>query len=210
MGSNKPLLEDHSLEDGDNDSDGLLGQTRSERNPFFDSRRHWAILSANVFVLLLNIGILLMISAPPSWKPGDDKGLRLPHSEWIKPALQMELRSFDDKFGNHGSFRGPPRPELDNAWAEILRNYTVRIPQPGWRNATSPKRILTEFQDHRGGIMGTFSFLHNIHCIKEIREFMLPEYYPETATRYKPTVEEPIPVHIAFASQSYVTLTCRS
>jgi hypothetical protein len=80
MGSNKPLLEDHSLEDGDTDSDGLLGQTKFEKRPFFEIRRHWAILSANIFILLLNIGLLLMISAPPSWKPDDDKGPRLPHA----------------------------------------------------------------------------------------------------------------------------------
>jgi hypothetical protein len=34
----------------------------------------------------------------------------------------MELRTYDDKFKNHGAFRGPPRPELDEAWGEILRS----------------------------------------------------------------------------------------
>ena len=44
-------------------------------------------------------------------------------------------------------------------------DFTLRIPKPGWRNASTPTSILTEWGDEEGGIMGTFSFLHNIHCL---------------------------------------------
>ncbi|KAK2051542.1 hypothetical protein LY76DRAFT_528375 [Colletotrichum caudatum] len=161
----------------------------------------WTLFAVNVFVLLLNIGVFLMMGVPRATSVAKDAdGIRLPHAGWVAPAIELELRSFDDKFGVHGDFRGKPRPELDNAWAEPLRrkssDYTVRVPKPGWRNSTSPNTILAEWQDEKGGIMGTFSFLHNLHCLKTIRQYMLPEYYPDIAKKFKPTPEEPIPEHI--------------
>lgn len=58
--------------------------------------------------------------------------------------------------------------KLINFWID----YTIRVPLPGWRNAT-PNSILAEFQDEKGGVMGTFSFLHNLHCLVRA---MLPSW----------------------------------
>jgi hypothetical protein len=104
------------------------------------------------------------------------------YADWIAPAVQLQLQTYDDKFEIHGRYRGKPRPELEAAWADYVRrkstliyfpshcsfntstDYTLRVPKPGWANAT-PDAILTEFQDEQGGIMGTFSYIHNIHCL---------------------------------------------
>ncbi|KAH7256039.1 hypothetical protein BKA59DRAFT_450130 [Fusarium tricinctum] len=194
LGSKASLVRGN-LEDDASDDDGLLSHEKDAKKSSLDSQRHWVLLGT-----------------PTSCKLDDNSALRLPHAGWIEPAIQMELRTYDDKFKNHGAFRGLHRPKLDEAWGEILRNspitlvdYTLRIPKPGWRNATSPEIILNELQDDRGGIMGTFSFLHNIHYIKEIQELLLPDYYPATAKNYKPTAEEPIPVYIVFVSLNYIT-----
>ncbi|KAI4600076.1 hypothetical protein KJ359_001177 [Pestalotiopsis sp. 9143b] len=184
------------LEDLDWDTQNLIHHEQSARQHKQQKKRNWAFLAVNLFVLLLNIGILLMISAPKSDAVVEIAELpRLPHADWIAPAVKWQLETYDDKFAIHGRFRGKPRPELEDAWAEYVRNYTLRIPKPGWVNATD-NAILTEFQDEQGGIMGTFSFIHNIHCLKTIRQWMLPEYYPETREMYKPTPEDPIPRHI--------------
>ncbi|KAF3012253.1 hypothetical protein E8E14_011334 [Neopestalotiopsis sp. 37M] len=191
------------LEELDWDTQNLLHHERSAKQHKNQKKRNWVLLAVNIFVLLLNIGILLMMSVPKSDTVVEISELpRLPHADWIAPAVQWELETYDDKFAIHGRFRGKPRPELEDAWAEYVRNYTLRIPKPGWVNATS-NAVLTEFQDDRGGIMGTFSFIHNIHCLREltriwktIRQWMLPEYYPETREMYKPTPENPIPRHI--------------
>lgn len=52
-------------------------------------------------------------------------------------------------------------------------DFTLRIPKPGWRNASTPTSILTEWGDEEGGIMGTFSFLHNIHCLVSYTELIM-------------------------------------
>ncbi|KAK0620999.1 hypothetical protein B0T14DRAFT_567713 [Immersiella caudata] len=191
------------LEDGDREhhrsllSNGehAFDKHKALRSEKRQNRRNWALLSAHVFLFLLEIGLILMVAAP---KIGgkDDEAVQLPHHEWIASAIEWEVRTYDDRFGIHGPFRGKPRPELDAAWGDMVRNYTVRIPKPGWRNPSSPDYVLAEFQDEEGGIMGTFSFLHNLHCIKTIRQYLLPEDYPETAEMYKATPEQPIPRHI--------------
>ncbi|KAH8903313.1 hypothetical protein BR93DRAFT_953392 [Coniochaeta sp. PMI_546] len=183
------------------DDQSLLEHALNPKTTRSQGKRHWAFLAVNAFVLLLNIGVLLMISAP---KEVDEKAdmktilyPRFPHDEWIDDVIDFELQVYDDQFGNHGEFRGVPRPELDDAWASMyLENFTVRIPKPGWREHSTPTSVLTEIEDGEGGIMGTFAFIHNLHCLKTIRQYLLPDDYPETAAKFKPTPGSPIPVHI--------------
>ncbi|KAG7040098.1 hypothetical protein JMJ77_0010375, partial [Colletotrichum scovillei] len=201
MSGIKDSFSNHKRPDSDSDDDdseqGFLRDKQESRKANQQRQIGWTLLAVNFFVLLLNVGLVLMMSSPKSASVTETSdGVHLPHADWVAPAIDFELRSFDDKFGVHGPFRGKPRPELDDAWADPLRNYTVRVPKPGWRNSTSSKTILTEWQDAEGGIMGTFSFLHNLHCLKTIRQYMLPEYYPEMADKFKATPEEPIPEHI--------------
>ncbi|KAH8747890.1 hypothetical protein BGZ57DRAFT_970362 [Hyaloscypha finlandica] len=198
----------------DSDTPNLLSHEWTTKQHKQQQKRNWAFLAVNTFVLLLNIGLLLMVSTPRAVTMAENTpSVRLPHADWIAPAVQLQLQTYDDKFEIHGRYRGRPRPELEAAWADYVRrkstliyfpshcsfntstDYTLRVPKPGWTNAT-PNAILTEFQDEQGGIMGTFSYIHNIHCLKTIRQWMLPEYYPETRAQFPPTPETPIPRHI--------------
>lgn len=48
-------------------------------------------------------------------------------SDWVAPAIELEVRAYDDKFGTHGPFRGKSRPELDEAWGEMMKKYINRL-----------------------------------------------------------------------------------
>ncbi|KAF1994325.1 hypothetical protein P154DRAFT_624775 [Amniculicola lignicola CBS 123094] len=162
-------------------------------------RRQWVLLASNISLLLLNLGVFLMVTGYriPRVLPDSHGGVRLPHQDWIAPALsEYETRTFDDQFSVHGKYRGLPRPELEEAWAYWVRNYTVRVPQPGWLDDAPPNRVLAEFQDEEGGIMGVFSFIHSIHCLKTIRQYMLPDFYPETIATFGRKPGEPLQRHM--------------
>ncbi|KUI71413.1 hypothetical protein VM1G_06740 [Cytospora mali] len=189
--------------DSESDTQYLLSYERDRKKYRSQQKRHWVFLAVNSFVLLLNIGVLLMMSAPKTTDVNEDQDARMipypryAHEEWIEDVIEWEVQVYDDQFGNHGPFRGEPRPELDNAWDETwLSNFTLRIPKPGWRNHSTPTSVLTEWEDEEGGIMGTFSFIHNLHCIKYLRQYMLPEYYPGLQEKYKPGPGSPIPIHM--------------
>jgi hypothetical protein len=211
----KPEPSSSDLEEYDSDTQHLLSDDQVRGGSRRQQRRNWTFLAVNTFILLLNIGVLLMMIAPNPLNTAEDtQNLRLPHAgqsarldaphswgiaagslprwtDWISNAIELEVRTYDDKFGNHGPFRGAPRPELDDAWGAILKrksseiifwvsspnsliDYTLRVPTPGWRNASSPTSVLAEFQDEKGGIMGTFSFLHNLHCLVRHMSFIMP------------------------------------
>ncbi|EXU99302.1 DUF3328 domain protein [Metarhizium robertsii] len=186
------------VDECDIDTEHLLSNEKKREKYQRQQKRNSALLVGNVFVLLLNMGLFLTASIRKAVHVTEcTQSVRLPHSDWIADGIEWEVRTYDDKFGNHGPFRGEPRPELDEAWATFLfTDYTIRVPVPGWRNASSPNTILTEFEDETGGIMGTFSFLHNLHCLKIIRQYMLSDYYSATAEMFKPGPGQPIRTHI--------------
>ncbi|PTB62195.1 hypothetical protein BBK36DRAFT_1172751 [Trichoderma citrinoviride] len=206
MASKEPLPETpersstSTLGDYELDTQYLMSNEKARKRNSSQQKRNWVFLAVNSFILLLNIGALLMmgVTKTVTVTHRENEFPDLPHQEWIDGVIDWELQVYDDQFTNHGQFRGVPRPELDDAWSEILQNFTLRIPKPGWRNASTPTSILTEWGDEEGGIMGTFSFLHNIHCLRTIRQYMLPDAYPKIAEKYKPGPNSPIPTHIDF------------
>ncbi|KAH8200219.1 hypothetical protein TruAng_005611 [Truncatella angustata] len=151
-----PRSSSFDLEEYESDTQDLLDQERNTNRFKQQRKRNWIFFVLNAFILLLNIGVLLMISVPKIVSVAEDaQVVHLPYAD-----------------------------------------YTIRVPQAYSRNPSSPASIITEFQDEKGGVMGTFSYLHNLHCLKTIRHYILRDYYPKAAELYKPTPEEPIPEHI--------------
>lgn len=66
------------LEDIDDDNADLLTCKQLTKKRKLQKKRHWAFLAVNAFVLLLNIGALLMMSVPRFTTVAED--IRLPHS----------------------------------------------------------------------------------------------------------------------------------
>ena len=71
--------------DVESDSQSLLEHDLDLKIVRLQKKRHWTFLAVNTFVLLLNIGILLMISAPKAVEEGFKPILypRFPHEGWF-------------------------------------------------------------------------------------------------------------------------------
>lgn len=68
-------------EEYDSDSYGLLGHKQTIDKYKQQKKRQWAFLAVNIFVLLLNLGLLLMISVPRTATVAEyTPGVRLPHT----------------------------------------------------------------------------------------------------------------------------------
>jgi hypothetical protein len=59
-----PRSSSSEFEDDYSDNHNLLGFDKTRKQHKKQQQRSWAFLAVNVFVLLLNIGLLLMISSP--------------------------------------------------------------------------------------------------------------------------------------------------
>lgn len=71
-------------------------------------------------------------------------------------------------------FRGPPRPELDEAWDELTQYTSIKVTAEdlGRINRTS-----VQLADGSGMYFSGLNVHHQLHCLKMIRQSMYPDYY---------------------------------
>lgn len=149
------------------------------------------LLLFNCLFLLANIAILLFITSHHDHNP------QLGSHAFTRNAMKLEVRPLDDIFGPHESlYRGEPRPELDAAWNDLMEGYMIRIPPRDWAHPPSPNNSLVVINDGSGDHIATPAVLHEIHCVKTIRQFLMPSHYPETYERFKPEESGKMSVHI--------------
>ncbi|KUI67901.1 hypothetical protein VM1G_03125 [Cytospora mali] len=71
-------------------------------------------------------------------------------------------------------FFGEPRPEVDQAWSDLLRGSMVRISEDEMRKMNKTSIALRD----RSGYIGYLESIHMLHCVKRIYQFQHPEHYP--------------------------------
>lgn len=71
-------------------------------------------------------------------------------------------------------FRGPPRPELDAAWDDLVKYSNIRVTAEDLRkiNKTS-----VQLSDGSGLYWSGLNVHHQLHCLKLLRQATYPEYY---------------------------------
>ncbi|PLB51573.1 hypothetical protein P170DRAFT_352188 [Aspergillus steynii IBT 23096] len=159
--------------------------SESSRNPFlkrFQARnKHswemltpWLIHGSIIIAYSLLLWAVLFPGIPFSASDKDERKTNSA-SPSVLPAregLQWEYRRFPTKIVDN-PFAGPPRPEMDDAWHDLLKNDNIRVPAAYLRekNLTS---IYTE--DYTEGI-ASLSVYHSLHCLKKIKHMIYREYY---------------------------------
>jgi len=118
--------------------------------------------------------------------------------DFTKEAIKLEIRPFQDTFGDdeQSVFRGNPRPELEKAWKGMIHGYNIRVPPSVWLPDATPNHTLVEIPDGSGDHYAVLAVLHDLHCLKTLREYLIPEDYPNTYEIFRPGPGEKIGVHI--------------
>ncbi|MCJ1327360.1 hypothetical protein MMC10_004029 [Thelotrema lepadinum] len=94
--------------------------------------------------------------------------LPLPAHEALKPELRTFKTSLIDN-----PFAGPPRPKLDEAWHNLLKNDNIKIPESSL-HALDLTSIHVEGSSE---VLASLSAFHALHCLKKIRQMTYKEYY---------------------------------
>ncbi|KAI1630920.1 hypothetical protein F4809DRAFT_658881 [Biscogniauxia mediterranea] len=112
--------------------------------------------------------LLLFFTLRPACSGIQAKPAYLPHYE----GLVWEQRKFPTSLVDN-PFSGNPRPELDEAWHNLLRNDNIKVPKTYLEelNLTS---VYTK--DEMYGIV-SLSVYHSLHCLKKVRRMLFKEYY---------------------------------
>lgn len=87
-----PRTPSSEFDEYEKDTQNLLGHERTTKKHKQQQKRNWAFLAVNVFILLLNVGLLLMISTPRSNTATEETPVipRLPHQgTFIRGKVQI-------------------------------------------------------------------------------------------------------------------------
>ncbi|KAI2464124.1 hypothetical protein F4781DRAFT_414162 [Annulohypoxylon bovei var. microspora] len=101
--------------------------------------------------------------------PSPKTGVKIPYSPAPVTYVNKWLKGDPDT----PKFVGQPRPEMDQAWHDLLSATAIRLSEDELllaNNATSIK--------HKdGGYVGGLGISHSLHCVKRIKQYLHPEYY---------------------------------
>ncbi|OTA92520.1 hypothetical protein M434DRAFT_387171 [Hypoxylon sp. CO27-5] len=109
------------------------------------------------------------------------------HSRSIfRDSIQIEDRYFNVRSVYHFNgtlngeksnikFSGPPRPELEEAWAEIQDNQNIRVKKEELGEFAGQKSLI-ELGDG-SGFYGTVAVQHALHCVHRLYQYVYKDHY---------------------------------
>ncbi|KAK4176280.1 hypothetical protein QBC36DRAFT_239196 [Triangularia setosa] len=95
--------------------------------------------------------------------------VKLPFS----PAPVTYVNKFMNTDPETEKFLGEPRPELDQAWHELLDGTLIYFSEEELKKAGNAKSISRK----GGGYVGGLGVSHSLHCLKRIKQYLHPSYY---------------------------------
>ncbi|KAK4095611.1 hypothetical protein Purlil1_407 [Purpureocillium lilacinum] len=110
---------------------------------------------------------------------------------------ETHLEIFPIQGPPHGIYTGEPRPEVDEAWRDLLQCKTlfaikvhdevltttdnnIRV-SDAWVHRWGREHEAVKLPD--GGYLGMLSVFHELHCIKRLYQSLSPDYYFPNATK---------------------------
>ncbi|KAF2010396.1 hypothetical protein BU24DRAFT_454773 [Aaosphaeria arxii CBS 175.79] len=88
-------------------------------------------------------------------------------------ALKFESRTVHGELDDNNPYKGPPSPELDAAWHDLLAPTAIRASK---EDMDRMNRTSIPLEDGSGYFV-TLDVYHQLHCLKYIRHSIHPEYY---------------------------------
>ncbi|MCJ1355116.1 MAG: hypothetical protein MMC33_005107 [Icmadophila ericetorum] len=96
----------------------------------------------------------------------------------VRPAINFELQEFDHTqiFFNHTAkpYGGAPKPEIDDAWDDLLRGFNMRVTEDEMRQLG---KLDNNIPLPDGGYFGSLTVFHQLHCIWRLHTALYPKYY---------------------------------
>lgn len=87
----------------------------------------------------------------------------------VRDAIVKEKKTIDVSVLHGNPFKGPPSPELDEAWSRLLMNANVRVSAEDLEKAGVESIPLN---DGSGKYYAILDVYHQLHCLKYIRHYI--------------------------------------
>ncbi|KAK3358104.1 hypothetical protein B0T25DRAFT_477286 [Lasiosphaeria hispida] len=172
--------------------DGSSEQENQESEPFVPTRhahkgqRHWTkcnwrAIAIHVILIAANITLLAVLVLQITKLHG-----RQHVSTSMIPEAGFELRKFDfhpiytaagtlNPHKKNPLFTGPPRPELEAAWAELQRYSDIRVSEQELGPFATDK-TLVRLTDGSGAY-AMLAVYHGLHCVERMHHLLYADHY---------------------------------
>ncbi|KAF1734601.1 hypothetical protein CRV24_006143 [Beauveria bassiana] len=91
-------------------------------------------------------------------------------------AIHWEPKLFENEIEKASLFKGPPRPELDEAWNKLLAPTAIRVNK---RVLDKINRTSVPLEDG-SGYMVSLDVYHQLHCLRYVKRYLHRDYYNMT------------------------------
>ncbi|XWW94005.1 hypothetical protein V2A60_001945 [Cordyceps javanica] len=91
-----------------------------------------------------------------------------------KTAVEYQKQTIVHEVFEKSKFRGMPRPEVDEAWDDLLRYNDIRVQKADLEKANITSVPLN---DEQGGYFVTLDVYHTLHCVNHVRMSYYSDYY---------------------------------
>ncbi|KAI1363194.1 hypothetical protein F5Y08DRAFT_251979 [Xylaria arbuscula] len=133
------------------------------------------IIALPAFLAFLTIYSLALVSLVKDsvCLPGSKPAEKLIYTP-VRDAIVREKKTIDVSVLHGNPFKGPPSPELDEAWSRLLMNANVRVSAEDLEKAGVESIPLN---DGSGKYYAILDVYHQLHCLKYIRHYMYKDIY---------------------------------
>ncbi|KAH9238240.1 hypothetical protein K456DRAFT_1826991, partial [Colletotrichum gloeosporioides 23] len=113
-----------------------------------------------------------------------------------KEAVVLEKAKFHAGLNDTTRFRGDPRPELEDAWDELLSAINIRVDDDELTKMGRDASTAVKINDGEGGYAGMLDIFHHLHCLRMIRIGYTLDLYPAYQPMLSSQMGELVPMHI--------------
>lgn len=107
----------------------------------------------------------------------------------VRDSIVKEKKTIDVSVLHGNPLKGPPSPELDEAWSQLLMNANIRVSAEDLEKAGVESIPLN---DGSGKYYAILDVYHQLHCLKYIRHYMYKvRVYPSRPTRFASVANMP-------------------
>ncbi|KAF7585873.1 hypothetical protein BBP40_009948 [Aspergillus hancockii] len=163
---------------GDADGDGFHGEEHSAQSQ--PQLRTWKWRS-----LLIGVALGFALGFLTSWitsiAPKDICTRKM--STW-SPALsiyddQLSIQRFNGALREPNNYRGPPSPEIDEAWDELVypAGGLVRLSKDQLDRINASEYAAEYTPEMGGGYIAGIEVFHQLHCVNMLRKATNMDYY---------------------------------
>ncbi|KAI1501575.1 hypothetical protein F5X99DRAFT_382347 [Biscogniauxia marginata] len=130
------------------------------------------LIALHTFIIILT-SMLWTMNFAKSYHVVKDGQSWSPVQQHIEYELQQEYASEH----TYSNYSGPPTPEQDQAWDELVKSSFFKVTYEELEQAGESFEHIAELSD--GGYVATLGVYHELHCVRQLRFYLSKErYYP--------------------------------